>query len=419
MSMFSLFQRQQRGAIGIDLGTSTIKAVELRRNEDGLELKNYGQAGAKEYQTTIKEALEGVGVPNSYKDGTVVSGKSGAKAPENLGGVLKDKKERPGGAGEVGARGISSQDLPSENQNLPAARSSAPQTIEDQISDLLARLLKEMKIATREAVISIPVFASFSTTLTFPATMQEEELAKAVPYEARSHVPLPLPEVELDWVVLPRAGDKNTGHEVLIVAVPKETVEKYKRIAALAQIKLRAFEVETFSLVRAIAAQEKNALLVDIGTSATSLAIVEDGFVRMSHGTELAGGEFNRAIVKGLRIGAERAEELKRHEGIVGRSSAGVRNVLLPFVDRLAGESERLIGLYERKSGRTVERVVLSGGSSRLPGLAEHISAKLARPVLLGEALKGIRYPQALEPMVPDLNASFAVAIGLAMRELT
>lgn len=401
-----MFQRQQRDIVGIDLGTSAIKVVELVRSENGLELKNYGEAGAKEYQATIKEALEGIGAPSSDASNNGLSGEPQAKAqeePKNLPADLSlPRADRGSGGSQKAPRG-----------------SSEPRTMEDQIAELLARLLEEAKVATRGAVLSIPVFASFSTTLTFPATMKEEELAKAVPYEAKSYVPLPLPEVELDWAVLPGSGAKGDNHEVLIVAVPKETIEKYRRIAARAGIELRAFEVETFSLVRAVAAQEKNALLVDIGTSATSLAVVEDGFVRMSHGTELAGGEFSRAIVKGLRIGMERAEELKRQEGIVGRGSAGVRNVLVPFVDRLAAESERLIGLYERKSNRTVEKVILSGGSSRLPGLAEHLSAKLKRPTVLGEALKSIRYPQALEPMVPELNASFAVAVGLAMRELT
>lgn len=416
--MFSLFQRQQRDVVGIDLGTSAIKVVELVRSENGLELKNYGEAGAKEYQATIKEALEAVGAH---------SGPSSDASSKGLSGELQAK----GSLEAEGVAGGSNRGAPAADLSLPRADrgsgasqkaprgSSEPRTMEDQIAELLDRLLEEAKVATRDAVLSIPVFASFSTTLTFPATMREEELAKAVPYEAKSHVPLPLPEVELDWVALPGSGAKGDSHEVLIVAVPKETIEKYRRIAAAAGIELRAFEVETFSLVRSVAAQEKNALLVDIGTSATSLAVVEDGFVRMSHGTELAGGEFSRAIVKGLRIGMERAEELKRQEGIVGRGSAGVRNVLVPFVDRLAAESERLIGLYERKSNRAVEKVILSGGSSRLPGLAEHLSAKLTRPTVLGEAFKNIRYPQALEPMVPELNASFAVAVGLAMRELT
>lgn len=338
--------------LGIDIGTSAIKMAEVARVNHQKELTNYGVAKTREYLATIKDALEA----------------GGAK------------------------------------------------TLEDQLGEFLKRLLEEAGMKTKEAVFSLPVFSSFSTTISFPATMKEEELLRAVPFEAKSYVPLPLAEVELDWIMLPsRPADMAGSREVFIVAVPKEIVEKYQRIAVSAGIRPIAFEVETFGLARALASKTASALIVDIGTAATSLTVTADGIVRFSHSVEVAGGEFSRVLAQGLRITLERAEEIKKQEGI---TSSGVRNVLLPFIDQLVSEIGRALGIYERKAAK-VETILLSGGSSRLPGIAEYLSAKLGRSACIGQPLAGFRYPKDLEPILPELSSTFAVAVGLALRELT
>jgi len=134
---------------------------------------------------------------------------------------------------------------------------------------------------------------------------------------------------------------------------------------------------------------------------------------------EIAGGEFSRMVSQGLRISLERAEELKKKEGIIDRTGPGVRNVLLPFVDRLVAEIERLLAIYERRSNRQIQKLILSGGSSRLPGLKEYLGARLKRAAVAGEPFAALTYPPVLKPIVPELNSMFAIAAGLAMRELT
>ena len=52
------------------------------------------------------------------------------------------------------------------------------------------------------AIISIPVFSSFLTVMELP-NLNEKELESAIPFEARSYIPVPLAEVVLDWIILP------------------------------------------------------------------------------------------------------------------------------------------------------------------------------------------------------------------------
>jgi type IV pilus assembly protein PilM len=54
--------------------------------------------------------------------------------------------------------------------------------------------------------------------------MSESEISTAVPVEAESFIPLPIEQVYLDWQILGRKEDKQ---EILIIASPKEFVDKY------------------------------------------------------------------------------------------------------------------------------------------------------------------------------------------------
>ncbi|MDZ4296261.1 MAG: type IV pilus assembly protein PilM [Patescibacteria group bacterium] len=356
--MLGFFGAKEHVMLGIDIGTSTMKVVELTRSGGTTALTNYGQAKTREYLTTMKDVIG--------KDATA--------------------------------------------------------TLEELVAKMLQTLLRELKPDATKAVMSIPAFSSFSTVMQFPAAMKGEELAAAVPYEASLHVPLPLSEVALDWISLPMPMTPEgpaAKREVLLVAVPQEIIEKYQRIAARAGIELAAVEVEMFSLARVTLAGMPHALLLDIGTSTTSIAVVADGFIRAVHSVEIAGGQLSKAIVNALRVNAGRAETVKQTEGITGTTPSGVRNVLTPFIDRIIVEVKRLLTLYESTAQRAIETVVLVGGSSRLPGIVQYLTDKLGRSVVLGTPLKQLQYPPTLEPIAPEINALYAVAIGLALRELS
>lgn len=373
--MFSFLSDREDDILGIDVGTATVKVVELERKGDQTLLTNYGQAKMREYQSTIKDVM---------------------------------------------------------------AR-HAQIALEEVVGEILKGLVDAMHVKTRGAVMSIPVTSSFLTTIAFPAALSLEELESAVPYEAASYVPLPLAEVELDWIALeereagsppeagstgstsslqtgsPQAADKK---QVLVVAVPKEVIEKYQRIAALANIDLKGFEIETFSLARSCLARMPDAVLLDVGASSASVTVVQSGMLRMTHALDVTGNELTRAVAQGLRISVARAEDAKTREGMQESGAAAVRSIILPFIDRLVSDVGRVVSGYETKAGTRIDRVVLSGGTSNLPGFAEYVGQKLGRDVALADPLTLLRYPEALVPLAAELRVLFGVAIGLALREL-
>ncbi|HEA84560.1 MAG TPA: hypothetical protein ENI04_01080, partial [Candidatus Wildermuthbacteria bacterium] len=207
-----------KACLGVDIGTSALKVVELSRWAGRKSLKNYGELKAitlydKPFRTFEKNTL-------------VLSSKDIARA--------------------------------------------------------LRAIRQESKIASTRAVFSIPDFSSFFTSFELPP-MTKAELPGAVDFEARKHVPLPLSEVIFDWQILSGRVKQNTPLKILLVAVPKEVVNQYQEIAALAKLELVALEAEAFGLIRATAGDEEESMLVlDIGAQSTTVNTVVAGKLHSS-----------------------------------------------------------------------------------------------------------------------------------------
>ena len=362
------FSRKARRQLGVDVGTSSVKVVELERENEHLKLANYGIVDGSDF---FRETLDGSNTP------------LGLKMSENdVAGVLK-------------------------------------------------RLLESAHIKTRSAVMSIPIFSSFLTVMDLP-NLSAKELESAVPFEARSYIPVPLAEVVLDWLIIPAdsasselvsttSEQKRNKIAILLIAVPKEVISKYQRIAVAAGLELKALESESFSLARSlVGADQGTVMLVDMGGRSANLTIINRGFILISHSADISGREITKAVTHSLNVAPARAEELKKMSGVVQTSTEkGLAQVITPFIDKLIGEIERMDSLLVKKISHKAEKIILTGGTANLPGITEYLSRRLGVEVIIGNPLTKIKFNTELEPVFRrELSPALAVAVGLAMREL-
>ena len=280
----------------------------------------------------------------------------------------------------------------------------------------IKEILQQTKIKSREVVASIPSFPTFATTITMPY-LSEEEIAKAMPFEARKYIPIPLSEVQLDWAIVRVKGDKKV--DVFLVAVPKEEVARYQTIMKEAELNLRALELENFALIRALVGNDLSPIaIINIGGRSTSILIVENGFQRANHDYEIGGFEITKSIARSLGINLKRAEELKRNFGIRDQQDNIVRQAMSSLVDMMALEANKTIHNYEDQQQKKVAKILLVGGLANMLDFAQYFSQKLGREVSLGNSLARVVIPPQLESMRAELNSTFVVSIGLAMRAL-
>lgn len=290
---------------------------------------------------------------------------------------------------------------------------------EDETVALLSILLKRVPFASRGAIASIPSFASFISMIEMPQ-MSEDEITKAMGFQIKQSIPLPLSDIAVDWIRVGEREDENgfVKQQILIVAIPNETISRYQNIFKRVGLSLRALEVETLSYARAIVgADQTPTLVVDIGARSTNITVVDQGFVKHNMQIDYAGDTLTQAITKGLGISGKRAEELKKQRGIVGGPGEYELSTLeIPFIDVMISEMRKVVAHIASEGGDAPQRVLLIGGGANLLGIERYVEEQMSLPTVLGNGFLYVDAPPETSVVVKELQTRFATAIGLGIK---
>ncbi len=310
----------------------------------------------------------------------------------------------------------------------------------------LAQVLNTAEIKSNKAIMALPGFAVFTTVLELPE-MPHEELEKAIRYESKYYIPVPLEEVVLGWHLInpPEkisiiekitetigkfgflVGKKVKKEkrpkrkiQVFVTAAPVDLVKKYTELSKILGLKLLALEAEAFPMIRTLIRGSKEPfLIIDLGSHATTVSIVDNGYLQATHGIDIGGNNITQAISRGMGIDFERAEEFKIRYGISGvKGSEALPGIVRSVFGVIKKEVAHLSKMYYNKSGRGIKKAVLIGGSANLKGLPDYFRRELDLEAKVGNPWEGIEYPPILENRLLELGPRFSVAVGLALKNL-
>lgn len=291
----------------------------------------------------------------------------------------------------------------------------------DDVAMILQSLLKKVGIKQKKVAFSIPDFSTFFTTLSLPP-MADAEVAQAVQFEARHYIPLPLSEVVFDWKIIDRQDDlPGPKLKILLVAVPLKVLESYQRVANLCQLELKGLEAEVFGLVRSSASMEAEkkkfqdpVCFVDFGWQSTTVSIVENRNLRLSHSLDISGQSFTKALQEGLNISEKEAEKMKRENGFDPKNQKAFQ-ILSDKANLVAMEAEKIMQNFSNSENKEVKEILLSGGTATIFGLKDYLAGRLQKNVSTVQPFSQFEYPIALEERMQALGPSFAVALGVAL----
>lgn len=232
----------------------------------------------------------------------------------------------------------------------------------------------------------------------------------------------PYNEDELYWSV------KSYGQKgALVVAVPKKIVNDFIDVFKIVKINPLALEPEAESLFRSLVeVNDKDAgiLLVDIGSRTTNLTIFEGSKLMYSFLINRAGDSFTNAITKTFGISAQQAESLKVKVGLNPDHEEGkVFLALQPEMREIVAKIKEIINFFQERTGKNINRVVLTGGSSQMPSLEDYFRDNLQVKIVLGDPWDRInidilKRKEYLKEALLVNPLAFTGAAGLAMRAL-
>ncbi len=352
--------------LGIDIGTSSIKAIELSNLGNGPKLENYGEV-----------PVQGI----EFNDSP---------------------------SGEARANGISFLSSPTE-----------------EVVEAISSLKKEARFKTKNSVFSIPDFSTFFTSFELPP-MRQGEIAEAVKYKANKYIPLSLDEMKIDWAIIKgkpaqkkgffSKGQSGTKLEILLATVPNDVILKYQEIAKQADLNLLFLEAEIFSLIRSLVEKKKGStILVDIGGRSTTCSLIEDGILKSSHSFDVSSNQFTYALSTSLDIDYNEAERLKKEIGI--RKGTKEEQIIYPLIDLILREIRKISGSTPEEKNK-ISKIVLSGGSSLMPGLREYFKEQVGIVTIIGDPFLDIDYPSSLKEILKEMSPSYAISVGSALKGL-
>jgi len=263
-------------------------------------------------------------------------------------------------------------------------------------------------------------------------------LAKAILFEARPHVPFGLEEGQIAWQVLD-ADSSEPQMSVLLVAARSEPVDS--RIQALETAGLTPVVMEPvqFAVLRAqVYADpdphlfEETLLLLHIGAAFTEMTIVWRGCFALPRITPIGGQSMDQAIASTFSVDAEEARRIKESRAVAcTREEAEalpdeqrqVSRAISPVLEEIVRDTKQSLNFLAtsfRSAGSAgADRVLVSGGVSRLPRLEEYLRGALGARIVISDPFRDtrIRAPAYDPGFLADLSPYFTVAAGLALRE--
>lgn len=208
--------------------------------------------------------------------------------------------------------------------------------------------------------------------------------------------------------------------EVLVVAVHNETLSRFQEILTKSQIQSNSFEMEIFSSIRSsFAGDIAPVLLMDFGASKTKLSIVEGGVVRVFHVVNRGSQDITRNISSSMSIPFSEAEKLKRSVGLNSSANMEVASIVKLSTDYIFSDTKSVVLAYEKKYNRNISKVIMTGGGSMLSGLLESAKNTFHVDVVYGDPFSKVEAPAFLEPVLTNNGPEFTVAVGLALRALS
>jgi cell division ATPase FtsA len=160
-------------------------------------------------------------------------------------------------------------------------------------------------------------------------------------------------------------------------------------------------------------------MIFDMGAGSTKLHIIERGVLRSAHTINRGSQELTLAISRALTMPIGDAEHLKRTIGISHNvENKNIADIITLNLDYIFTETNRVILNYQKKYNKPIARVILTGGGTLLKGLLELARGKFQTEVILGDPFAKTEAPAFLEAVLKNAGPEFAVAIGLALKQL-
>ena len=299
----------------------------------------------------------------------------------------------------------------------------------DAVAAAIKQLWAQAKFSTKKVVVGVANQKVVVRQVDLP-WLPVKELRQSLSFQVQDFIPMPVDQAILDFHLLEEftseSGDRML--RVLLVAAARDMVGSAMEAVSKAGLSPAMVDLNSFAVLRSLVTRGSGIgsleaeALVDIGASVTNIVVHQAGVPRFVRILLMGGADITDAVAERLGLPMDQAESVKQGSGLMTvagsvdshPASRAIEQTGSAFVEEVRGS----LDYYLAQAGAArIGRVVISGGGSRLTGLAERLAAATRLPVEVARPMSVLKMGKTgltddqlayIEPMV-------TVPVGLAM----
>ncbi len=296
------------------------------------------------------------------------------------------------------------------------------------VVETVKMIFDENKISNKNINIAVSGSSVIIKKISLPS-METEELAESIIWEARHNIPYPYEETSVDYAILrPPSASEQKNLDILLVAAKKEKITNYSNVVYQARKNLEAIEVDAFALQNAMEInypeefRNKTVALINLGANLTNMVITERETPQLFRDLSIGGFFFTENIRKDLGVSSDEAEKILKGIPVKDFPPEQSQAVINTNVENLLEEIEKTFSFYESGEGaeKKIDKIFLSGGLAKLKDLAKSFEQRFNTETEIFNSFRNIYYNEKkLDPIyLRDMASLFGVATGLATRKM-
>ena len=290
----------------------------------------------------------------------------------------------------------------------------------DQSVDAIKACFDAAEMHPHKVVFSLPDFSSFFISFELPLMSGGEltkainfHASKYVP------IPMDEIVLDWKQIgPSPRKKEKKDVLHILAIAIPKTTMDQYRGVANAVGVSNLVLEPEAFSLFRVFAPKDDQPLcIIDFGAKSTTLSFGDKDGLQSSHSLDVAGEKIIEVLKERIDLKEEEARTLLKKSGFLSDQPV-VYEILAETMNPLIGAFNESWRAMQKRGSVLDQRpnVILVGGLAGIPGMSDYLKDALNTNIQIGNPMAEIEYPPALGPIIREIGPAFGVAAGASMR---
>lgn len=292
------------------------------------------------------------------------------------------------------------------------------------VGGVIAKAVTKARTKLKTAAVAVAGSSVITKTIEMNTGMTDDEMETQINVEADQYIPYPLDEVAIDFEVLGPSETADNMVDVLLAASRKEIVEFREDSLEIGGLTTKVVDVEAFAMERAFqllmpqfetTEEDFTVAVIDIGHTMTTLSVLNNGKTIYTREQLFGGKQLTEEIMRRYSLSVQEAGLAKKQGGLPDDYPS---EVLEPFKEAVVQQVTRSLQFFFAASQyNDVDYIVLAGGTSSIPGLAQLIQDKIGTATIVANPFANMTLSNKVNGINLNNDApAMMIACGLALR---